>query len=191
MSRNVVKIPKATPLRAAAELFCQRQIGEAAVVDTDGRCGGVLSATDLIRYALQGSGDAEEVPARACPYQWKGRLLTGEHGVICVRAKGNCPLQEVRPMTGGRHIAVCLLPDALVNDWQQFSGSVPSSAVRRYLTADAAVVGTEAPLSVLARAVVDANVDCLIVVDEQHRPIGTVSRLDVLAALACPVRSIG
>ena len=47
-----------------------------------------------------------------------------------------------------------------------------------------ATVEAEAPLSALARAVVDVHVPTLIVVDEQHRPIGTVSRLDVLEALA-------
>jgi predicted transcriptional regulator len=47
-------------------------------------------------------------------------------------------------------------------------------------------VEPEAPLSAPARAVVDAHVQRLIVVDEQHRLIGTVSRLDVLAALVHP-----
>ena len=47
MNRDVVTISQDTPLRAAAELFFQRQIGEAAVVDADGRCVGMLSATDL------------------------------------------------------------------------------------------------------------------------------------------------
>jgi CBS-domain-containing membrane protein len=53
------------------------------------------------------------------------------------------------------------------------------------MTADSKVE-PEAPLSALARAVVNAHVHRLIVVDEQHRPIGTVSCLDVLAALANP-----
>ena len=106
--------------------------------------------------------------------------------MICTRAQGSCPLQELRPMTGGRHTAVCLLRDGPVSDWQQVSGGVPASAVRRYMTADVPTVGAEAPLSVLARAVIDAHVHRLIVVDEQHRPIGTVSCLDVLAALARP-----
>ena len=63
---------------------------------------------------------------------------------------------------------------------------MPANAVRRYMTADVATVGAEAPLSVLARTVIEAHVHRLIVVDEQHRPIGTVSRLDVLAALVRP-----
>jgi CBS domain-containing protein len=190
MSRDVVTISQDTPLRTAAELFSQRHIGEAAVVDAGGRCVGLLSATDLIRWALgEARGGAEDVPPRACPYQVKGRLLTGGDAVICTRSHGSCPLQDIRPMTGGRHTAVCLLGDGPVSDWQQVSGGVPASAVRRYLTADVPTVGAEAPLSVMARMVTEAHVHRLIVVDQEHRPIGTVSGLDVLAALAHPVRS--
>ena len=189
MSRDVVTISQDTPLRAAAELFFQRQIEEAAVVDADGRCVGMLSATDLIRWALgEARGAAEDAPPPACPYQVKGRLLTGEDAVICTRPQGSCPLQELRAMTGGRHTALCLLRGGPVSDWQQVSGGVPAGTVRRYMTADS-TVGAEAPLSELARAVIDAHVHSLIVVDEQHRPIGTVSCLDVLAALARPARS--
>ena len=183
MSRDVATISQDTPLRAAAELFFQRRIGEAAVVDADGRCVGILSATDLIRWALQGSRDAEDVSPPACPYQVKGRLLTGADAVICTRTPGSCPLQEVRPMTGGRHTAVCRLREGVVSDWQEVSGGGHASAVRRYMAPDS-TVEAEALLSALARAVVDAHVPRLIVVDERHRPIGTVSSLDVLAALA-------
>src|SRR5262245_25611235 len=183
MNRDVVTISQDTPPRAAAELFFQQQIGEAAVVDSDGRCVGMLSATDLVRWALGEAGGAQDVQPPACPYQVKGRLLTGENAVICTRAQGSCPLQEVRPMTGGRHTAVCLLRDGLVSDWQEVSSGVPANPVRRYLTAGS-TVEAEARLSALARAVVDVQVPTLIVVDEQHRPIGTVSRLDVLEALA-------
>jgi CBS-domain-containing membrane protein len=184
MSRDVATISQDTPLRAAAELFFRRQVGEAAVVDADGRCVGMLSATDLLRWALQEARGPKDVPPPACPYQVKGRLLTGADAVICTLAEGSCPLQEPRAMTGGRHTAVCLLRGGLVSDWQQGSGGVPAGGVRRYLTADVGTVGAEAPLSALARAVIDAHVHGLIVLDEQHRPIGTVSRLDVLAALA-------
>lgn len=184
MSPDVVTISQDAPLRAAAELFCQRQIGEAAVVDAGGQCVGMLSATDLTRWILgEAGGTPEDAPAPACPYQMKGRLLTGEDAVICTRGRGSCPLQEVRPMTGGRHTVVCLLRGGPVSDWQQVSGSGHAAAVWHYVAADA-TVGREAPLSALARAVVDAHVHGLVVVDEQHRPIGTVSCLDVLAALA-------
>jgi CBS-domain-containing membrane protein len=42
---------------------------------------------------------------------------------------------------------------------------------------------------VTMQAVIDGHAHSLIVVDEQHRPVGTVSCLDVLAALARPVGS--
>jgi CBS-domain-containing membrane protein len=184
MSRDFVTISQDMPFRAAVELFFQRQIGEAAVVDADGRCVGMLSATDLLRWNLQGAGGPEEVPPPACPYQVRGRLLTGADAMICTRSPGSCPLQEMRPMTGGRHTAVCQLRGGLVSDWQQGSKDVSACTVRRCMTADGGTVGAEAPLSALARAVVDAQAHRLIVLDEQHRPIGTVSRLEVLAALA-------
>jgi CBS-domain-containing membrane protein len=62
---------------------------------------------------------------------------------------------------------------------------------RRYMTAESKVE-PEAPLSALARVVVDVHVPTLIMVDEQHRPIGSMSCLDVLAALArCRVDGAG
>jgi CBS domain-containing protein len=184
MGRDAVTISQDTPLRVAAELFFQRKIGEAAVVDADGRCVGMLAATDLVRWALgEVQGGPEDVPPPACPYQMKGRLLTGEDAVICTQAQGSCPLQEVRPMTGGRHTIVCQLREGVVSDWQEVSGGGYANTVRRYLTAGSPVEAA-APLSALARVVADVHVPTLIVVDEQHRPIGTVSCLDVLAALA-------
>jgi CBS domain-containing protein len=189
MNRDVDTISQDTPLRVVAELLFQRHIGAAAVVDADGRCVGMLAVTDLIRWALgEAQGSAEDVPPPACPYQVRGRLLTGGNAVICTRTQGRCPLQEVRPMTGGRHTAVCQLREGVVSDWQEVSGGGNAGAVRRYLPAGA-TVAAEAPLSALARVVVDVHVPTLIVVDEQHRPIGTVSCLEVLAALAHPVRS--
>jgi CBS-domain-containing membrane protein len=185
MSRSVVAISQDASLHAAVELFSQRQIGEAAVVDGDGRCVGILAATDLLRWAVRAArGGAEVVPPLACPYQVKGRLLTGAMAVICTRAQGSCSLQELRPMTGGRHTAVCMLPEGMVSDWQEVNGGGLANTVRRSMTAKVATVGAGVPLSALARAVMDAQVHRLIVVDEQHRPIGTVSCLDVLAALA-------
>jgi CBS-domain-containing membrane protein len=177
MSRDVVTISQDAPLGAAVELFFRRQIDEAAVVDSEGRCVGALSASGLLCWGLgEAPGVAEDVPP-ACRYQVKGRLLTGEDGVICTLGEGSCPLQEVRPMKGGCHTAVCLLQGGPV------SGGRAPAAVRRYVTADS-TVGAEAPLAALARAVSEGHAHCLIVVDEQHRPVGIVSGLDVLAALA-------
>ncbi len=192
MSRDVATISQDAPLREAVELLIWRQVGEAAVVDADGRCVGMLSAADLIRWALGGAGGTGgDAPPPVCPYQAKGKLLTWEDAVICTRAQGGCPMRELRAMTGGRHTAVCLLRGGLVSDWQQVPAGVPAGAARRFMSAKVGTVGAESPLSALAGAVIDARAHRLVVVDEQRRPIGAVSRLDVLAALARPARSAG
>jgi hypothetical protein len=73
----------------------------------------------------------EDLPPPACPYQVKGRLLTGAAAVICTQTPGSCPLQRLLAMTRGRPIAVCLLRDELFNDWQQVPGDAAAGAVRR------------------------------------------------------------
>jgi CBS domain-containing protein len=184
MSRELITIPQDMSLRAAAHLLFQNQIGGAPVVDADGRCVGVLCATDFVHWVEDGAKGVDEGPLPACPYQVKGRLLTGEEAVICILAPGSCPLQDVRPTTGGRHTAVCLQPNGVVSDWQQVTKNLPASAVQRYMTTDVVTVGPQTPLSELARTMIDAHIHRVIVVDDQHKPIGIVSSTDLLAALA-------
>ena len=50
MSRDVVAIPQEMSLRAAAHVLAQSAISGAPVVDARGRCVGVLSATDFVRW---------------------------------------------------------------------------------------------------------------------------------------------
>jgi CBS domain-containing protein len=184
MSRDVITIPHEMSLRAAAHLLFQNQISGAPVVDADGRCIGVLSATDLVHWVEDGGHGAEDVPLPACPDQVEGRLLSGEQTVICTRAKGICPLQEMRPTTGGRHTAVCLLPGGVHSDWQQVTRNLPASAVSRYMTADVVTVGLQTPLPKVARTMIDAHIHRVMVVDEERRPIGVVSSADLVAAMA-------
>ncbi len=184
MSRDVITIPHEMSLRAAAHLLFQNQISGAPVVDADGRCIGVLCATDFVHWVEDGGHGAEDVPLPACTYQVKGRLLAGEQAVICTRAKGTCPLQEMRPTTGGRHTAVCLQPSGVHSDWQQVTRNLPVSAVRRYMTGDVVTVGPQTPLPKVARTMIDAHIHRVIVVDEERRPIGVVSSADLVAAMA-------
>lgn len=51
MTPEVVMIPKEMSLRAAAHMLAQNQITGAPVVDALGRCVGVISATDFMRWA--------------------------------------------------------------------------------------------------------------------------------------------
>jgi len=51
MSRNVVMIPQQMSLQGAARIFSRAQISGAPVVDAEGRCVGILSATDYMHLA--------------------------------------------------------------------------------------------------------------------------------------------
>jgi CBS domain-containing protein len=110
-------------------------------------------------------------------------LLTGEEAVICTLAEGGCPLQAVRPLTGGRHAAVCLWPDGVFTDWQPEAGPTPQTA-SDYMTADVVTVPPQMPLPELARALLGAPKQRAIVTDGAGRPLGVVTNTDVLAAVA-------
>jgi CBS-domain-containing membrane protein len=60
MTSNVQVIPQGMSLRAAAHLLSQSRISGAPVVDDQGRCVGVLSASDFVHWAERG-GEAERV----------------------------------------------------------------------------------------------------------------------------------
>jgi CBS-domain-containing membrane protein len=184
MSGDVITIPQDCFLRAAAELLFRNQIGGAPVVDPEGRCIGMLSATDFVRWVKDGAQGAEEVPPPPCPYQVKGRLLTGGEALICTLSEGYCPLQELWPTTGGSHTTLCLLPEGAARDPGRAARNSLVRGVCRAMTADLVTVAAEAPLAELVRFMIDAHVHRLVVVDGQHRPIGIVSCIDVLAALA-------
>ncbi len=186
MSRNITTIPHDVSLHTAAQLLFEHRIGGAPVVDGEGRCIGMLTATDFMHWVTDGAQGVDAAPLPACPYQVRGRLLTGEEAVLCTLAEGNCPLQEMRPLTGGRHVALCLQPHGVVPDWQQVTPKLAAGGVRRYMTAEVVTVGPATPLSELARTMINCHVHRLLVVDDQRRPIGIVSSTDVLAALANP-----
>jgi CBS domain-containing protein len=184
MGQQVITIPQELSLRAAAQLLCQSDIGGAPVVDADGRCIGVLSARDFVHWAAEGAYGLDEVPLAICPYQLKGRLLTGEDAVICKLAEGSCPWQEMRPTTGGRRTAVCRRPQGARDGRQQPSKDVPAVGVLRYMSTDVVTVGPQTPLSELARTMLAAHIHRVIVVDQEPKPMGVVTSTDVLATLA-------
>lgn len=178
MARDVVVIPRRTPLPDAAALLRRADVGGAPVVDEQGRCVGILTASDFLRRA---SREAPRPPA--CPYQIKGRLLTGEAAVVCTLAEGSCPLQQTRPLLGGRHGEVCLHPAGALTDWQQLSAAAAGTA-EEVMTGDLVTVAADTPLAEVARVMVDAHIHHVPVLDENGKPIGIVSSTDVLAAVA-------
>jgi CBS domain-containing membrane protein len=80
MSRDVQVIPKHMSLRAAAHLLARSQVSGAPVTDDQGRCVGVLSRTDLIRWMDGGDGAAKRI--------------AGDSECVCSDWQ-MCPLDEV------------------------------------------------------------------------------------------------
>jgi predicted transcriptional regulator len=183
MHEGAITIPHDTSLRAAAHLMFEKQIGAAPVVDTDGRCIGLLCANDFVQWAHEGGHGADDTLAPPCPYQRKGPLPAGGVEAICILEAGSCRRQEIRPLSGGRHVAICRLPSGDVSEWQA-RNNLPVSAVRRYMNTQFETVGLSTTLSDLARKMVSAQMHRVFVLDEQRRPIGVVMSTDVMSALA-------
>jgi CBS-domain-containing membrane protein len=172
MKPDLVIVPQQMLVREAARLLHRARANAAAVVDEHGRCVGMLSPADVFRWVEAGCPEAVVGPVLSCPYQVRGRLLTGEEAVICVLAHGSCPSQVEHPTISGRHVDVCTR--------QAHQGS-PFGRVPGYMTTDIGTVRPHTPLLELARQGAAARADCLIVVDEHDRPIGIVSAPDVLS----------
>lgn len=182
MTCEMVAVPRQISLREAARLLRRAQVCVAPVVDEEGRCVGMLAATEFLHWAEDGCPDTVDGFTPACPYQVKGRLLTGEEAVICTLAEGACPLQVMRATTAGRHTALCTQPDGVFSDWQQVDGAVPSAVVR-YMTTDIVSVAPRTPLPEVAQIMVKARTPHVLVLNEECRPVGVVSAADILAAL--------
>jgi CBS-domain-containing membrane protein len=174
MKRDIVVVPRQMRMREAVCLVHGARGREALVVDEHGRCVGLLSPDDVIRWVEAGCPETVVGAVLTCPYQVRGRLLNDREVVICTLADGSCPFQSVQPTTGGRHMNVCT---------RQGAERPPFDAVPHYMTTDVVTVRPQAPLSELVLQIVDAQADCLVVLDELDRPIGIVSARDVLKAV--------
>jgi CBS-domain-containing membrane protein len=180
MSRAVLAIPRRMALRDAARLLWRAGVGAAPVVDEQGRCVGLLSAVDFLRWAEEGCPAAGDGPVPCCRYQEKGRLLGGGEAALCTLPAGGCPLQSARATAAGRQALVCLQPTGVLCDWQQ----VPDGSVEGHMTSEVITASPTAPLAELARLMTGARVHRVPVLDDRGRPVGMVSTTDVLAAVA-------
>jgi CBS-domain-containing membrane protein len=184
MTRDVITIPQSMSLRDAARVLHQAGVGGAPVVDELGRCVGVVSGFDFVRWAEGADPEVKSTEGRVCPYLRKGNPASGSGDWICVLAAGGCPFQSTRPTTAGRHISVCLRPQKEFSDWHRMTEGLPVDAVRRYMTTDVVTVSLETRLAELAQKMVDAHIHRLIVVDDSRRPVGIISSTSLMAALA-------
>ena len=107
MNRDVVTIPRQMLMCEAIRFIHQAGATEAPVVDEDGRYVGMLCSADVVRWVAAGSPQEVVGPVATCPYQVRGRLLSGAEAVVCTLADGTCPFQASQPTTGGRHTDIC------------------------------------------------------------------------------------
>jgi CBS domain-containing protein len=188
MSRNVVELPEHMPLRDAARLLLQNQIGGAPVVDKDGRCVGVLTAIDFLRVAgkpNQISGPQSPALPITCPFWVKQRDADGKEIEVCTLPLGACPIQMQQVDAQGNEAIVCRQPHCVLTDWQMVDiEKLPATEVRHHMTANCVTVQPGTTIRELARAMIDTHIHRVIVVNEDHRPIGIVSTTDVIGAIA-------
>lgn len=64
MTQTLVIVPQEMSLRGAAHLLAQEQVSGAPVVDAEGRCVGVLSATDFLHVVEKGERAAQRCACR-------------------------------------------------------------------------------------------------------------------------------
>jgi nucleotide-binding universal stress UspA family protein/predicted transcriptional regulator len=183
MSGPVEVVRQDSTLREAAVVLRKAQVSGAPVVDDEGRCVGVISAADFVRWANQPGADGRpDVRAiRTCPYQNTGPSGEGKELVCCTLPAGACPVQ--RP-AAEKEAPVCGMPSCVLVDWQLVVEGLPLAEVRRFMTADPVMVPASTALSDLARMMIDAHLHRVIVVDDERRPVGVVSSTDIVAAVA-------
>jgi CBS domain-containing protein len=138
MSRNLLVIPHRMSLRAAACMLAKADISGAPVVDETGRCVGVISSGDFLRFARE------------------------EH-----------PAAETRTSS-----CICTA-------WQMVEmDQLPTEEVCRHMTKDPVTTSPGANVVELAKAMINAHIHRVIVVDAKKRPVGIVSSTDIVAAVA-------
>lgn len=188
MNPDVVRLPEEMRLRDAARLLLRNQTSGAPVVDAQGKCVGVFSAMDFLRLS-EVRADATRPTApplpSTCSFQTKHRTSDGKEVTLCMLPPGVCPIQVKQEGPGGEKLIVCSQPHCVLVDWQVVDvEKLPTDAVRQFMTPDPVTAQPATSVRVLARMMIDAHIHRVIVVDEARRPIGVVSTMDVLAALA-------
>jgi CBS-domain-containing membrane protein len=130
MSRNIVAIPLGMSLRAAAHRLAQAGVSGAPVVDEFGRCMGVLSKTDLVRYLDQGGRPTCECSGKCMFADWQMTDLEALPGddvsrfmtTNVVTAPPETPIAALARLMYDAHIHRVLIADT----WGKVVGIVSS-----------------------------------------------------------------
>jgi CBS domain-containing protein len=185
MSRDVRTVRADTPLVDAARQLTRLGVRGVPVVDDAGQCVGVLSVSDLARWAA-GWGEPGTALLRTCVFQEKYREPGGQETVLCLLEEGVCPLQRVQEMPTGQLGVVCIEPHCVPTDWQLVELDCTPTLVRDVMTTEVVSVDSGAPVPELARVMLDRAVHRLLVLDPAGRPAGVVSADALLRVLAYP-----
>jgi CBS-domain-containing membrane protein len=186
MSRDVKTIGADMPLREAALTLARWEVHGAPVVDDRGQCIGVLSVSDLARWAA-GAGQAQSRLPQTCSFQGKCREPGGRETTLCRLPEGICPLQRLREMADGQLALGCVEPNSVPTDWQMVElESLPGDSVRDFMTTIVIATEPETPVPELARLMLEQQIHRLLVLDAQRRPVGVVAVNDLLQVLAHP-----
>lgn len=186
MQRDIVSLPQFMPLREAATLLHRNQLGGAPVVDEQGKCVGLLSATDFLRFAsaLAAKRDITGLPL-TCSFWVRHKRKSGEEVARCVLPPGACPVQRTCMEPDGEEVIACTEPHSVLVDWQMVEMErLPNDEVRRFMVPDPATARPGTPIRELAEMMVEAHSHHIIVVDEEHKPVGIVSTTNLLARIA-------
>jgi len=186
MVRPVVVLPQDMPLHDAAHLLMRNRISGAPVVDGAGKCVGVLSAGDFVRLAEnpQAAEPGPPIPL-TCSFLERAHDQSGSETWLCTLPAGVCPIQLLTTGPDRKPRVVCRQPHCVLVDWQTVVVErLPRDRVGSFMTRETVTIPPTASLPELAQKMIDTHIHRLVVVDDQHRPIGIVSSTDVLAALA-------
>jgi CBS domain-containing protein len=188
MTHPVLSIPQEMPLREAACLLLRNKCSGAPVVDKQGRCVGVLSATVFMRIASQRQDASPASPADPVNRPFASSSTGTDSGEITgpALAPGLRQIQVEESLLAGKEkIAVPSQSSSFCTDWQAMEvEKLPAEEVRRYMTADPVTVPPGASIRTLARMIRNSHMHRVIVVDGEHRPMGIVTASDIMDALA-------
>jgi CBS domain-containing protein len=186
MSRAVEPIRADTPMCEAARWLAQHAVHGAPVVDDEGRCVGVLSASDLVRWVTAQVGPRSPL-APTCGFQDTCREPGGRETVLCRRESGACPFQHIQEMCDGRPRLTCAEPYSVPVDWQMVrTEAAPGDVVRDFMTTAVITAEAETPVPELARLMLEHRVNRLLVLDARRHPVGVVAVSDLVQVLAHP-----
>ena len=117
---------------------------------------------------------------------------TGVSGGPVVDEQGNCVgvlstsdlvrFLDRGPLASRRSNPVCR--SDYFSDAQVELEALPVDDVGRYMTTDVVTASEAMPIGELARCMLDAHIHRIIVTDSRRRPVGIVTSMDVLAAVA-------